>query len=350
MKRSVRVDSYPESRVRNSQPHGIGRVAMCDGFCAWSNLGRNVVFADERFRPHAVFDESVFTEDEPSQYDLDIHAILEIPSAGIVIVLNHLGMLRAFQTDEIRRPGPLHRVRPLWTRTFAADVERAVVVGTRLIGSRPREEHAGGLLVSEQLTATADDEIVDVTVQLERWGLVTALTALGDDHNHVALGGEGRVSITPVTDERVGRPLWTVDVDFEPAALLWDGRVIWAAGSDRSLTATDDYDWEAIRGGGFAGLDPTDGRLVGRGRFPDHLAWGNGGVSVVMLASALCAITRTGEVHEIDLRDGSTMTTSAPIANHSLGIAHATAVGNRVLYGFNRGGYELHAVAVGTVS
>ena len=42
--RGVEIDSYPESRVRNSQPHGIGRVAALDGIGAWSNLGRNVVF------------------------------------------------------------------------------------------------------------------------------------------------------------------------------------------------------------------------------------------------------------------------------------------------------------------
>jgi hypothetical protein len=348
VKRSVEVDSYPESRVRNSQPHGIGRVAALDGLCAWNNLGRNVVFADEDLRPRAVFDESVFTEDEPSQYDLDVHAILEIPSAGIVLVLNHFGMLRAFRAEEIRRPGPLRRVRPLWTRTFAADVERAVVVGARLVGSRPREERVDGLLVSEPLTVTANQKKVDMSVQLETWGRVTALTALaiGDD-NHVALGGEGRVSLAPVTDEGVGEPHWVVDTGFQPAVVLWDGHVLWAAGSEHSLTGIDDYDWEAVRGGGFTGLDPRDGRVIVRGRFPDDLAWGNGGVAVVMTPGALCAIARTGQVHLFDVRDGSTITTSAPLANHSLGIAHSTAVGDRVVFGFNRGGYQLYALAVG---
>src|SRR4029077_20420748 len=85
------VDAYPESRVDNSQPHGIGRVVALDGLYAWNNLGRNVVFAGEDFQPRAVFDESVFAEDEPSQYDLDIHAILDVPNAGIVVTLNHLG-------------------------------------------------------------------------------------------------------------------------------------------------------------------------------------------------------------------------------------------------------------------
>ena len=42
--RSVEIDSFPHSRVRNSQAHGIGRVAALNGLGAWSNLGRNVVF------------------------------------------------------------------------------------------------------------------------------------------------------------------------------------------------------------------------------------------------------------------------------------------------------------------
>jgi len=256
-------------------------------------------------------------------------------------------MVRAFHGEEIRRPGPLRRLRPLWTRTFAADVERAVVAGHRLVGSRPREEHAGGLLVSEPLTATADENDIGMTVHLETWGMVTALTALASsDDPQVALGGEGRVSLAPVTNEGVGRPHWVADVGFQTAALLWDGAVLWAAGSERSSTGIDDYDWEAIRGGGFAGLDPADGHVIVRGEFPDDLAWGNGGVAVVMVSGTLCAIGRTGQVYAFDRRDGSTMTTSAPIADHSLGIAHATAVGDHVLYGFNRGGYELHALEV----
>jgi hypothetical protein len=202
--------------------------------------------------------------------------------------------------------------------------------------------------VSEPLTATATEENIDVNVHLETWGRVMALTALDTDSGpHVALGGEGRVSLAPVTEEGVGRPRWVVDVGFEPAALLWDGSAVWAAGSERSSTGIDDYDWEAVRGGGFIGLDPTDGHAIVRGRFPDDLAWGNGGVAVVMSSDALCAIGRTGEVYVFDVRDGSMTTTSAPIANHSLGIAHATAVGDRVVYGFNRGGYQLHALAVG---
>ena len=174
----MEVDAHPESRVHNSQPHGIGRVVALGGLWAWNNLGRNVVFAGEDLRPRAVFDESVFSDDEPSQYDLDVHAIADVPSVGIVVMLNHLGMVRAFSSDVVRQPGRLRRVDPMWTRTFASDVERMVVLGDRIVGSRPREDGAPGLLVSERLSAQPTPDPLEMDVRLETIGMVTALVAI----------------------------------------------------------------------------------------------------------------------------------------------------------------------------
>ncbi len=338
------VDAHPESRVHNSQPHGIGRVVALGDLWAWNNLGRNVVFAGKALRPRAVFDESVFSEDEPSQYDLDVHAILDVPSEGIVLTLNHLGMVRAFSSDAIRQPGPLRRVSPLWTRTFAPDVERTIVLGDRIVGSRPREEGAPGLLVSEQLSAQDPPDRLEVGMRLETLGMVTALVAVHHGPaDCLAVGSDGRVSLVPATADGLGQPWWTVDMDFEPRVVLWDGARVWAAGPDRVAHATDDYDWDALGGGGFAALDPADGRVLVRGRFPEDLAWGNGGVAVVYLPGALCGIGRRGELYTFDARDGSRLTTTAPIAGASIGIAHAAAQDDQMLFGFNRGGYHLHA-------
>ena len=146
----------------------------------------------------------------------------------------------------------------------------------------------------------------------------------------------------------IGPPRWTVEVDFDPTVLLWDGARVWAAGSERVASVIDDYDWELLRGGGFAALDPTDGRVVVRGRFSDDLAWGNGGVALALVPGALCGIGRRGQVYTFDTRDGTPLAASAAAADSSLGIAHAAARGAEVLYGFNRGGYRLHAVRVET--
>ena len=325
----VEVDAYPESRVHNSQPHGIGRVVALDGSWAWNNLGRNVVFAGEDFRPRAVFDESVFSEDEPSQYDLDVHAILDVPSAGIVVTLNHLGMVRAFSSDAIREPGPLRRVAPVWTRTFAPDVERAVVLGDRLVGSRPREEGAPGLLVSERLSrrgraGPAGDAraIGDASGWSPRsWRFTTTRRSAS---RSAATGRWAWPPRPPTASVHCGgSSTWTSNRGSSSGT----ARVVWAAGCERAANTIDDYDWEALGGGGFAALDPTDGRVVVRGRFSEDLAWGNGGVAVVLVPGALCGIGRRGQVYLFDTSDGTPLTTSAPIADTSLGIAHAAAVG-----------------------
>ena len=84
----VDVDTAPEIGVRNSQPEGIGRLVALDGLVCWNNLGRNVVFADPTLRPRAVFGTTLFPgEDEPSQYDLDVHAVLDLPELGLVLML-----------------------------------------------------------------------------------------------------------------------------------------------------------------------------------------------------------------------------------------------------------------------
>src|SRR5206468_8791840 len=120
------VDAHSERGVHNSQPEGIGRVAPVAFGAAWNNLGRNVVFADPRFRPVAVFDESAFADDEPSQYDLDVHAILDLPGTGTVLTLNHFGAVRCFDVATgARGADGVGKARPEWTLTFLADVERA---------------------------------------------------------------------------------------------------------------------------------------------------------------------------------------------------------------------------------
>ena len=154
---------------------------------------------------------------------------------------------------------------------------------------------------------------------------------------------------TAAIDERgVAVPLWDVAVEFEPAVLVWDGGCVWAAGSEAGA-AVDDYDWEARHGGGFAALDPVDGRIVVRGRFDRDLAWGAGGVGVVIVPGFLCGFGRRGEVHVFDVRDGAWVGTTSAISDTSLGIAHGAVLGDHVVYGFNRGGYRLSALPVSAV-
>jgi hypothetical protein len=339
----IEIDTAAEIGVRNSQPPGIGRVVALGDLTCWNNLGRNIVFADRRLRPRAVFGRTLFPDqDEPSQYDLDIHAVLELPELGLVLVLNHLGCVRGFRHSELLRPGPPREVEPTVTTVFAADVERTVLADKQIVGSRPRSEGAEGVLVSTPIDPATLDAPIETDVAAESFGEVTALGVVGGvSETLVALGGQDRVALMPIARGRILRPRWEVEVGFRTAIMVWDGRLLWTAGS-ASTPGIDDYDWEGLRGGGFAGLDPRDGHVVVAGPLPDDVAWGTGGVAVVVLGTGPAAIGRTGCVYLLDPRRPAEWRSTTPLASGSLGLAHADVVGNRVLFGFNRGGYQLY--------
>jgi hypothetical protein len=355
--RPTEVDAHPEVGVRNSQPEGIGRVADLGDLVAWNNLGRNVVFADRRWRPVAVFGTTSFPDDdELSQYDLDVHAILTLggKGEGLVVTLNHLGSVLGFAAAELAladpshpnpsSPGPGSLVEPVISTSFSDDLERTVAVGARLVSSRPASSPEGGLLVSEPVHAGIGKPCLDAEVALDGWGRVTALCTFGAGSDQViAVGGEGRATLVAFANGRLGRRHSEFELPFRAAAFAWDGGLLWAVGSELAASPIDDYRWEDLRGGGYCALDPSNNRIVAAGALPDEVAWGNGGVAVVMARDRLCAVGRSGRLHWLADANTGRFDSSAPLAESSLGIAHAAAVGGRVLYGFNRGGYRLHA-------
>ncbi len=342
----VELDSHPESQVRNSQPHGIGRVAELGDLVAWNNLGRNVVFADTSFRPLSIYDETAFPDqDEPSQYDLDVHAIVRPAGSDLVLALNHLGTLRAFRASALRAPGSDRRARPIAEMRFVEDAERVVAAGGRLLASRPGSDDVGGLLVSAPVAPEIGRDELPSDPALVSWNRVTALEA--SDHPTgdpwVAVGAGRRVSIAPLRDGRLGRPRWQVEVPWQSAWLRWDAPVLWVAGSDPPARDVDDHDWNQLQGGGFLALRLEDGERLVERSFDCDLAWGNGGVAVCLSKGAICGLGRTGALHAFRARDGRPLGSSAPLGAGSLGIAHAVAVGAVVLTGFNRAGYRLFA-------
>ena len=341
---TIEVDACSQLGVRNSQPEGIGRVASFGNLVAWNNLGRNIVFADQQLRPMAVFSGTRFwDQDELSQYDLDIHAVLAVPDCDLVLALNHLGIVRMFRRSDLTGLGQYHEVHPVVTAFVPADMERTAVAVSRLIGSRPRSEGGIGLVVSQPVEAAVDDRPLGTDVVGEDLGEVTALGSLADsDTPLVVVGGPGKVALVPLTRTTIGVPRWQVDLSFRAAVVEWDGRLVWVAGP-ALMAVVDDYDWDLLRGGGFVAIDPGDGRVVTAGSLPDDVAWGTGGVAVVRAGAVLCAVGRAGAVHMLEPTTSSPWRSTAALAPSSLGIAHAAAVGQRILYGFNRGGYRLWA-------
>ena len=208
----IEVDAHPESRVHNSQPHGIGRVAALDGLWAWNNLGRNVVFAGEDFGRAPSSTSPLFAEDEPSQYDLDVHAILDVPSLGIVVTLNHFGMVRAFSSDAIRRPGPLRRVDP-GVDADASPPTSSAWSCSAIGSSDPAHARDGapGTPRHRALSMQARRRTrSSCGVRLETLGMVTALAAIRDGRAEcIAVGGSGQVSL--VAGDRGRRRSTTLD-------------------------------------------------------------------------------------------------------------------------------------------
>jgi hypothetical protein len=337
-------DAAAAEGVRNSQPEGIGRMVTLDGLVCWNNLGRNVVFADDRLQRWAVFGTTIFPgEDEPSQYDLDVHAILEVPEQQQIIVLNHYGVVRVFRRAEILGQAAGRLIQPVALWWFVADVERAVVVAGRLVGSAPRSEGAIGLVVSTALDAATNGGRISTRRSATEFGEVTALAVgAGPEGPIMVLGGEGRAALVPFAGGRVGSPRWEASLGFRVAVLVWHTGLLWAAGPPCG-SAVDDYDWERMSGGGFAALNPVDGRTIVSGPLPADVAWGTGGVAVAPFGQGLAAVGRTGCVHLVDPGgDGGVRSTPA-MAGRSLGIAHLAAGPGALYCGFNRGGYRLHA-------
>jgi hypothetical protein len=338
------VGSAAEVGVRNSQPEGIGRVVALEDLVCWNNLGRNVVFADRRLRPRAVFGTTLFPdEDEPSQYDLDVHAILDLRELRMVLVLNHFGTLRGFTRANILQRAAAGPIEPTALWSFVGDVERTVAVAGRLVGSAPRGDGALGLVVSAALEELTDRATIPTRLCATAFGEVTAVGAVPPDGDPlVALGGEGTVAMVPLAGGEVRPPRWEADVGFRVATLAWHDDALWAAGPD-SAGAVDDYNWEALQGGGFAVLNPTDGQTLTCGRLPDDIAWGSGGVAVAPFGRGLVAAGRTGCLHVVGADNVGESRSTAALADASLGIAHLAVDGQSVLCGFNRGGYRLHS-------
>jgi hypothetical protein len=347
------IDSVPLSRAQNSQPAGIGRLVGLGNRCAWNNLGRNVVFADASLRPLAIFGDTMFPEDdEASQFDLDIHAIVELAGTGQVAVLNHLGAVRIFEPSWSGAPGrvvgpDLDEVRRL---EFVDDVERVVGLGDRLVTSRPRGQRLDGVMVSEPIGAAR--QRLGWSTAHEPFGFVTALAARSTPAGTgwVALGGEGRVRLVEARHGRLGTTRWETAVDFCCAVLVACGPTLWAAGSAPGGAGVDDYDWEQLGGGGLAQLDLSTGAAVASARFGGDLAWGSGGMALVVAGSVPYGVGRSGELHALAPGAGVTTQVTDQLAPHPLGIAHAAVVGDQLVIGFNRGGYRLHVVPLGTLS
>ena len=150
---------------------------------------------------------------------------------------------------------------------------------------------------------------------------------------------------------RLGATRWEAAVDFLAAVLVACGSTLWAAGSALGGAGLDDYDWEQLGGGGLAQLDLASGAVLASARFGDDLAWGSGGVAAGRGGRRALwrGPPRRAARAALPVQPVTTRLTGE-LAPHPLGIAHAAVVGDQLVVGFNRGGYQLHTVPLRTIS
>ncbi len=310
------VDAAARAGVRNSQPEGIGRVVALDGLLCWNNLGRNVVFADLEARPHGVFGSTLFPdEDEPSQYDLDVHAIVDLPELGLVGVLNHIGLFRGFRRAEIQEPAGERLVEPAAQWWFAADVER-------LCG---RSRAFGGVDAAirrwrrpprvRPLSSVPPSGNVPVTLSATAFGEVTALgvvpSPLGPS---IAVGGDGQGDLARLSQRPAGSAQMGDSRGFprrQRGLPRWRAVGSWPRPRRRRRLRLG-----AAEGRGLAALDLADGREVVSGPLPDDIAWGTGGAAVAPFGRFLVAAGRTGCLHLVDPRGGRRVVVDRPPRPH----------------------------------
>ena len=248
-----------------------------------------------------------------------------------MVTLNHLGSVSASPRQRWCHstiPGgssssrPVSLVQPC-SQPLADDLERTVAIGAQLVSSRAASSPERGS--SPKPVHGVGKASLDAEVALEGWGRVTTLWSFGTGHDQLlAVGGEGRATLRG-TRRRAAR---AKAARRSPPGSAWDGRLLWAAGSELATSPVDLWVRRFCRGGRYAGLDPSNGQMVIAGALPDDVAWGSG-AAVVMVEEPLCAVGPQRPRQLVAKRAFRRVVACI--------IAHAAAVGGRVLYGFNRG-------------
>jgi len=362
------IESHPQSGVANSQPHGIGRVTAFDDLVAVNNLGRNIVVMDalsDTLAPLAKFDQTIFPDDdEMSQFDLDMHALLPCRSNQAILAVNHYGRARLLDlpaADSNTKSGgtPL-RLEEDHVFQMPGDIEQFHMLDGNLIsgsakGYQVPDPPVDGILAfgrkasCPKSAGEAAKPLLYKTYFSDR-GSTTAL-AKDKEASHLAVAFGKRVVLTALVrndDNEIvpGDIVFEAQLDFVIRFLEFgaDWTTLIAAGHAAGV-GQGEQDWDELDGGGWATLMPN-GAIAGGGDFDERLAWGNGAETVVMYddRKSLLAVDKWGGLTAVDTKTGATVKLIAPYPQkeQSFGLAHASISRHGLFVGFNRDGYRLH--------
>ncbi|MBY0549490.1 MAG: hypothetical protein K2W95_19595 [Candidatus Obscuribacterales bacterium] len=335
------------SPIVNGQSPGIGRIKRLNDLLVINNLGKNIEFKlvdGDRLVPSGIFARSEYRNGtEATEYDLDIHGAVSLD--GRLLLMNHLGTLVDIDAASYRERGRLH---------WIGDAECLELIGDRLISTSGRGDKVAdpvtpGIIVSEKVPPSIRDrkQAIERHVLLEDWGITAALSVSPRDK--IAFGATERIACFAL-GTRDGKPtlssVWFADASFAPSwsTFTADSKFIIFAGYAPDSYKSD-YDWNSLRGGFIAMYDAESGEPVWQTAITVNVAWGNGGVPIVLHEQLGCiaAVDRQAALHYWHLYSGTYAgSVKAPENNdESYGIGHAAIAGRSVVCGFNRAGYQL---------
>lgn len=352
---------------------------------AVNNLGRNIQFAklaNDSLTSLARFDCTLFPEsDEPSQFDLDYHCVLNLGCCKILAV-NHYGVARIFARQSIHDAFG-GRVNVLRTFRWYGDVEILNAAGNVLFGTSPLgyssiDSAQTGLLIGDLSRALDDNDTglappvvparssnrsiqevlsslpgIPTRVMLSDWGYLTALATSAKGNRETV----ERFKIAVASSQRIGmfafdrtqmslEKIWETTVSFYVDSLQFSQNEngIVAAGYSLESAANSEQAWDQLGAGGYSSLATADGTTRNTFAFDVDLAWGNGGVATTLSRDEdyLYGVDKLGGLHRFDLSTGEHGETSSPFASAPVGIAHLIRFNNAIICGFNRDGYRIH--------
>ncbi len=327
------IETHPESPVRNSQSEGIGRIEAFGDTVLINNLGRNIEVSrleNGALHRQSLFDETLYPDDdEPSQFDLDMHAFLPSPDGKHLLALNHHGLVRVFGRTSHRLVDSF-----LWY----GDVERTVMIDGCLVGSSPNgyateDPAADGIVIGEPWqphAAPGSRNRIRSTFLLDDWGKVSAVEAVenGDKLGIVSGRRLGLFSLYRNGGLKIEKLLWETDLPFPVSWIKYSpaNRELFVAGE-----------------GGSASFSDESGAPLKQFLLKADLAWGNGAVPLALAGDQLIGADRMGGIYSWSLSAGSpeARVILEPSASQSLGFAHMALCGDHVLCGYNRGGYRI---------
>jgi hypothetical protein len=218
-----------------------------------------------------------------------------------------------------------------------------------LVGSSPNGYATGdpagdGIVIGTPWKESRDR--IPYSFALADWGKVSAIEAVGRGERLAVAAGRhvGLFSLASSTSVRescaagsgmrraggirIQKLLWETDLPF-PVSWIKDSpakREIFVSGE-----------------GAFAALSEESGGQLKQFLLKADLAWGSGAVPLALAGNQLIGADRLGGIYSWSLSTDSTTANVLlePTASQSLGFAHMAICGDRILCGYNRGGYRL---------